>query len=83
MGQFRLEIVGTGGHGCERKALPGERLYTRCGKFGCPDCMSYDFVQQMKQKGFTLGEATFQHFPGTPSEVVDDLLKNERRSGQF
>lgn len=83
MGQFKLEIVGTGGHGCERKAQPGERLYARCGKFGCPDCMSYDFVQQLKQKGFGLTEGTFTHWPETTTQVVDDLLKNERRSGQF
>lgn len=83
MGQFAFTIVGVGGHGCERNAKPGEKLYGRCGKFSCPDCMAFDFTQQMRQKGFLLGEATFTHFAKGTSEVVDDLLKNERKSGQF
>ena len=33
MGAFKIEIVGVGGHGCERKAKPGEKLYARCGRF--------------------------------------------------
>ena len=28
-------------------------------------------------------QALFTHWPGEPSQVVDDMLKNERRSGQF
>lgn len=28
-------------------------------------------------------QALFTHWPESPSEVVDDMLKNERRSGRF
>ena len=86
MGTFNINITGVGGHGCERKAKAGDKLYGRCGRFGCPDCMAHDFVQQMKQRGMfnnTPANATFTHWPGTETEVVDDLLKNERVKGQF
>jgi hypothetical protein len=134
MGAFNINITGVGGHGCERKAKPGEKLFGRCGRFTCPDCAAYDFVQRLKQAGMlqrgghgdqrrgesrgTHGEALpagrastsryrpgrarsasstatgrrtgrfrtqalFTHWPGSPTQVVDDMLKNERRSGQF
>lgn len=125
MGAFNINITGVGGHGCERKAKPGEKLSARCGKFTCPDCAAYDFTQRLRQAGMLrdgeaahsielkdgepvpLGmeeriyntdhddhtetaryaviphSATFTHWPGQPSTVVDDMLKNERRSGQF
>jgi hypothetical protein len=140
MGAFNINITGVGGHGCERKAKPGEKLYGRCGRFTCPDCAAYDFVQRLRQAGMVregdtayqieLSEddprvvafkgarlawetshnesadmqfehdgvfqgqsakfylnvyhgATFTHWPQSPSTVVDDMLKNERKSGQF
>jgi hypothetical protein len=51
MGAFNINITGVGGHGCERKAKAGEKLYGRCGRFTCPDCIAYEFVQRMKQAG--------------------------------
>lgn len=129
MGAFRIEIVGVGGHGCERKAKPGEKLHARCGRFNCPDCLAYDFVQRLRQAGMVrdgdtaLGQevvvgtdipegaeiyhvdaeyrlvdrmveggktfwrinqrAEFTHWPYSKDAVVDDMLKNERKSGQF
>ncbi len=86
MGTFNINITGVGGHGCERKAKTGEKLYGRCGRFGCPDCMAYEFVQQLKQKGMlnqSDASALFTHWPGQTSEVVDNLLTNERLKGQF
>jgi hypothetical protein len=83
MGQFNINITAVGGHGCDRKAKTGEKLYGRCGRFGCPDCMAFDFVQQMKSKGMNVESAIYTHWPNTPTEVVDDLLKNERIKGQF
>lgn len=83
MGQFNISITAVGGHGCERKAKTGEKLYQRCGKFGCPDCMAYDFVQQMKYRGAIIEEAKFTHWPNTPTEVIDDLVNNQRLKGQF
>jgi hypothetical protein len=131
MGAFNINITGVGGHGCERKAKPGEKLYGRCGRFSCPDCVAFDFVQTLRQKGmlhengvaysaevtsetqlqearayianqppdFTGAprffesdgkvfeqlphSALFTHWPGQPATVVDDMLKNERKVGQF
>lgn len=141
MGAFNINITGVGGHGCERKAKAGEKLYGRCGRFTCPDCMAYDFVQRMKQAGMvregetatgqevvhsaacpaTLEDCTchavpdgaevyhtdsdgrlvtgaaphaktfwrkrqqalFTHWPDSPTHVIDDLLTNERKEGQF
>jgi hypothetical protein len=134
MGAFNINITGVGGHGCERKAKPGEKLHGRCGKFNCPDCLAYDFVQRLRQAGmvrdgdqatgqelkdgelppdgaevyytnsegrlinmpFTSAEvptfrifwrkphqALFTHWPDSPTAVVDDMLKNERKSGSF
>jgi hypothetical protein len=134
MGAFNINITGVGGHGCERKAKPGEKLWGRCGKFACPDCAAHDFVQRLKQAGMLregdtasggeltsgLGEgcsppagaetywtddqwrivpegdpaaskkfwkkphqALFTHWPDSPTAVVDDMLKNERKVGSF
>lgn len=134
MGAFKIEIVGVGGHGCERKAKAGEKLHGRCGRFNCPDCLAYDFTQRLRQAGMVregeqatgqelkdgdlvpdgaeiyytdadgrltpnregLGpvrdgrrfwrkfqKAEFTHWPDSPSAVVDDMLKNERKVGQF
>lgn len=129
MGAFNINITGVGGHGCERRAKAGEKLHGRCGRFNCPDCMAYEFVQQLRQKGMLAADgtvnivelgsddplpqgseelwlpennardltddarkrryakfphvATFTHWPGQPTQVVDDMLKNERKAGQF
>lgn len=128
MGAFNINITGVGGHGCERKAKAGEKLHGRCGRFNCPDCLAYEFVQRLKQAGMVRDgdtatgqelkdneeapsgaeiydapagkypdgheypakrywkkphQALFTHWPDSPSAVVDDMLKNERRSGQF
>lgn len=83
MGQFKISIDAIGAHGCERKARGGDKLFNRCGKFGCADCMAYDFVQMLRVKGFTVEAASLTHFPGARQEVVDDLLVNERKTGSF
>lgn len=133
MGAFNINITGVGGHGCERKAKPGEKLQ-RCGRFTCPDCLAYDFTQRLRQAGMVrdgeqatgqelkdgelapdgaeiyytdseyrltpdregLGpirggkrfwrkpqQALFTHWPDSPTAVVDDMLKNERKFGSF
>lgn len=118
MGAFKIEIVGVGGHGCDRKAKAGDKLYGRCGRFSCPDCEAFDFVQRLRQKGMIREndlaysievpadcegypgssrieevqgkhyaqfhhKAEFTHWPQTATQVVDDMLKNERKEGQF
>lgn len=81
--QFSIFIDAEGGHGCERRARPGEKLYGRCQKLTCSDCLTYDFVQQLRQKGYKVKVATFTHDPHDGQPVVDDLLLNQRREGQL
>jgi hypothetical protein len=87
MGTFNINITAVGGHGCDRKAKQGEKLYARCGRFDCPDCMAHELVQRMRQRGMfgnsSQDSAVLTHWPGEPSEVQDDMLKNERVKGQF
>ena len=87
MGDYNINITACGGHGCERKAQPGDKLYGRCGRFSCPDCAAYDFVQRIKQAGgfssTNTAKAEFTHWPGQTGQVVDDMLTNERKSGAF
>jgi len=86
MGQFNITITAVGPHGCDRKAKAGDKLYGRCQKMNCPDCLAYDFVQMLRQKGMQIDKAEFRHWPGSSSEVVDDLLPaagGGRLRGQF
>jgi hypothetical protein len=86
MGLFNISITGVGGNGCERNARPGDKLHARCGRFTCPDCAAFEFMQRLRQMGMlntTEASATFTHWPGRPEQVVDDMLKNERKSGHF
>lgn len=85
MGQIRIEIFGISpDHGCDRRAKEGEKLYNRCKRLDCIDCRTYDFVQTLRQLGFSVGEANFIHYAGaTTAEVVDDLRTNSRKKGQF
>ena len=129
MGHFNISITGVGGHGCERGAKAGEKLFGRCGRFNCPDCLAYDFTQRLRQAGMVrlgdtaygqelkdgeavpegsevyytdseyrlvdapveggkrfyrfLHKAEFTHWPNTSGAVVDDMLTNTRKSGQF
>lgn len=86
MGIFRIEIKASGGNGCDRRAGPGDKLYARCKRLDCVDCLTQDFVQMLRQKSFTVIEATFTHNAGAvvPGvEVVDNVLTNTRLAGQF
>ena len=86
MGQFNINVTAIGGHGCERRAKEGDQLYGRCQRLTCPDCLAYDFVQLLRQKGFQVESAIFTHWPNTPQEVIDDIAANaggRRLKGQF
>ena len=83
MAQFNFSITAIGPNGCDRKAAPGDKLHGRCGKLTCPDCLCYDFMLHIRQKGMAVGIATFTHHPGTEREVVDNLVANERTAGSF
>jgi hypothetical protein len=81
MGQFRVEIVAVGNHGCQREVKDGGEV-TGCGQPGCTDCMTRDFVAALRGGGASIEAATITHWPGTTGQVVDDLVTG-RRSGSF
>jgi hypothetical protein len=70
MGDFRLEVDATGGHGCDRDAHEGE-IVRACGRQGCPDCEFRRFLAQPTVIG-TLRSAKLVHWPGQTCEVVDE-----------
>jgi len=81
MGQYRLTVTAVGGHGCERGTKDGGKVFG-CGLRSCPDCECRDFVQRMQQKGQNVEAAILEHWPGTESQVTDDLLTRIRK-GSF
>lgn len=85
MGQHRIEITMLGGHGCDRDAREGEPR-TFCGAPSCPDCAARQFVERFQRAGCFGSQgtgATITHWPGDPTEVVDDLVAGKRIRGQF
>lgn len=62
MGDFRIVIEATGGHGCDRKAKEGEKL-VGCGRMDCPDCVTAAFVSQMQRLSMRPFVASFTHWP--------------------
>lgn len=85
MGQFRLEVSAVGSHGCDRHAKPGDAVGHICPESGpfCPDCFAYRFVKGMLDAGYMVESAKLTHWPGTPTEVVDDLASGKRVRGAF
>lgn len=86
MGAFKIEIVGVGGHGCERKSQPGEKLYGRCGRFNCPDCAAFDFTQRLRQAGMlregdTAAGSEVIHSPACPNNPEDGCTCNAVPAG--
>jgi hypothetical protein len=89
MGDFRMTIEATGGHGCDRKAKEGGELHG-CGQENCPDCMFARFVSDMQRAGMRPFKATMHHWPAdlvlangathsyTPEhEVIDDYSEKD------
>ena len=83
MGLFRIEIEAVAGHGCDRRPKDGESIeWGGCQRMNCPDCLARDLVNRFKRLGFHGLKATFTHWPGEPTQVVDDLVANVRH-GSF
>ena len=81
MGDFRIEVNATGGHGCQRDFGNKEKV-EGCGLPGCPDCLAREFVAKLKESGNQVRDALLVHWPNGPGTVVDNLLTKER-SGSF
>jgi hypothetical protein len=86
MGTFRVEVQATGNHGCERDKS-GDVVITGCGLVGCPDCLTREYVANLKAAGVhfdttgsenSIGYAKITHWPGGWGTVYDNLLTGKR-----
>lgn len=78
MGDFRLVVELTGGHGCKREVKDGGDVSQGCGYISCPDCQFREFVKHMSLTN-TLRSASIVHWPGQTSEVRDEFGPSEHR----
>ena len=76
MGDFRVVLEGTGGHGCQREVKDGGEV-VGCRRQTCPDCIAQEFVQKMKEAGHHIRSAEFIHWPGQVGEVKDKIVPRE------
>jgi hypothetical protein len=81
MGDFRLEVNATGGHGCQREVKTGQEV-TGCGRTDCPDCLAREFVAKLRAAGNSIKDALLIHWPNGTGTVVDNLV-SKQRSGNF
>jgi len=81
MGDFRVEVNATGGHGCQRELKDGATV-TPCGSPGCPDCIAREFVKKLRDSGQSVKDALLIHWPNSDPVIVDNLLTGKRH-GNF
>lgn len=84
MGTFRIEIQAVGGHGCDRDRKDGD-VVKGCGLPSCPDCLARELVKRFAASGmfgYSDCYARLTHWPGSPVQVIDDLLTGIRK-GNF
>lgn len=81
MGEFRVTLVGTGNHGCNREKKDGE-FVVGCELPGCIDCIIRECVRRLKRTHARMDRADLIHFPDTDYKVLDDLLAGVR-VGEF
>ena len=88
MGTFRVEVQAVGNHGCDRNMKDGE-VVKGCGQPNCVDCITRDYIGKLRTAGVAHFDgadansyARITHWPGQPSQVVDDLIGGVRR-GNF
>jgi hypothetical protein len=82
MGDFRITINAVGGHGQDRSKKDGETVDFNAGGEGTPDSVAKKCVDELKAKGVDVTSATITHWPGSETEVTDDLLTGARK-GNF
>jgi hypothetical protein len=82
MGNFRIIVNATGGHGVDRGKKHGETVDFNADNENAPDALAKRFVDELRAKGNNVQEATIHHWPGQDSQVVDNLLTG-KRTGNF
>lgn len=81
MGDFRIEVNATGGHGCQRNLLSGSEVGV-CSDPNCPDCIARRFVEELKSRGVSVRDALLIHWPNSNPTIVDNLM-TKKRTGSF
>lgn len=81
MGDFRIEVNATGGHGCQREKGNKSKIEP-CGQPGCPDCIAREFVAKLKASGTMVRDALLIHWPNSGPVIVDNL-NDGTRYGDF
>lgn len=82
MGTFKIEITAVGGHGVDRGTKDGESVNFKAEGDKTPDAIAKDFADALKESGCSIDSATITHWPGSDSEVKDDLITGIRK-GNF
>lgn len=82
MGTFKIEITAVGGHGQDREKKEGEIVDFNAGGENTPDAIAKKCVDDLKAAGVNVEEATIIHWPGSETEVTDDMLTSTRK-GNF
>ena len=82
MGEFRIVIDAIGGHGDEREVGDGGTLHYSLYPERSLALVAFEAVAELRKRGATVTGATLIHWPGTPGEVVDDVLAGTRK-GSF
>lgn len=84
MGNFRIIIEAVGGHGQDRNKKDGEEVdFTEGGKNpNSPEAIAQRAVEELKASGNNVERAYVHHWPGSGTDVVDNLLTNKRK-GNF
>ena len=82
--RIRRRSMSSARTGAIGRPRPAEDL-DRCRKFGCPDCMAHDFVQQLRQRGMLnsgLGDkAELTHWPGQESKWLTTCSRTRESKG--
>jgi hypothetical protein len=63
MGDYRVVVEATGGHGCQRETGKDEGKIFGCRRQDCPDCITQEYVAKMKAIGQHVKSATLVHWP--------------------
>jgi hypothetical protein len=61
MGDFRVVVEATGGHGCQREYGAGKKVFG-CRRMDCPDCLTQEYLEKLA-KIAPISKAEFQHWP--------------------
>lgn len=82
MGTFAVSVRAVGNHGCQREKKSGEGV-EGCGATSCTDCITREYVAKLRASGASVEIANVTHWPGTDSQVIDNLIGAKKRSGNF